>query len=354
VSRVLFTGYPGFLGSELLPRLLKRDPSAEAVCIVQPKFAPLALQRAQQSGLAKRIRLVEGDITVPGLATSLAADDITEIYHLAAIYDLSVRRDLGMRINVDGTHHVLDFAEKSRALKRLHYVSTCYVSGRHPGTFTENDLEVGQRFNNFYEETKYLAELDVQQRMRRGLPVTIYRPSVVVGDSKTGATQKFDGPYYVIQWLLRQGRYAVLPAIGNGSRYRVNVVPRDFIIDAIDYISSRADTGGKVFQLADPDPPTVTQATMSIAKATKQRIVPVPMTRGIAKAAIKYVPGVYRLMRIPAATIDYYVHPTLYDTRNTTAVLQGSGIKVPHLRDYLPALVDFVRAHPEIGSAAMC
>ena len=353
MPRILFTGYPGFLGSELLPRLLARDPNAQAVCIVQPKFAALATQRAQQSGYAKRVQLIEGDIAVPGLATGLAADDITEIYHLAAIYDLSVPRDLGMRINVDGTRNVLDFAARSRAFKRLHYVSTCYVSGRHPGRFTENDLEVGQRFNNFYEETKYLAEVDVQQRMRNGLPATIYRPSVVVGDSKSGTTQKFDGPYYVIQWLLRQRRYAVLPAIGNPSRYHVNVVPRDFIVNAVTYLSSRQDTAGKVFQLADPEPMTIAQATIAMAKATKRRLIPVPMTRGIAKTAIKYVPGIYRLMRIPAATIDYYVHPTEYDTTNTTAALQGSGITLPRLRDYLPALVDFVRAHPEITSSAM-
>jgi thioester reductase-like protein len=353
VPRVLFTGYPGFLGSELLPRLLKRDPSAEAVCIVQPKFAALATHRAQQSGFAKRIRLVEGDITVPGLATALAPDDISEIYHLAAIYDLSVPRDRGMRINVEGTRNVLDFAAKSRAFKRLHYVSTCYVSGRHPGTFTENDLEVGQRFNNYYEETKYLAEVDVQERMRRGLPATIYRPAIVVGDSKTGVTQKFDGPYYVIQWMLRQSTYAVVPSIGNPTRYRANVVPRDFIVDAISYLSSRSDTAGRVFQLADPDPMTIAEATIAIAKATRRRIIPVPLTRGIAKSAIRYVPGVYRLMRIPAAMIDYYVHPTDYDTKNAAAALQGSGITLPRLRDYLPALVDFVKAHPEIGSEAM-
>ena len=353
MSRVLFTGYPGFLGSELLPRLLKRDPSVDAVCIVQPKFAALATHRAQQSGFAKRIRLVEGDITVPGLATSLVPDDVSEIYHLAAIYDLSVRRDLGMRVNVEGTRNVLDFAEKSRAFKRLHYVSTCYVSGKHPGTFTEDDLHVGQRFNNYYEETKHLAEVDVQERMRRGLPTTVYRPSVVVGDSRTGATQKFDGPYYVIQWLLRQPRYALLPSIGNPARYRANVVPRDFIVDAISHLSSRAETIGKVFQLADPDPMTVAEATTAIATATRRKIIPVPLTAGMAKSAIRYVPGVYRLMRIPAAMIDYYVHPTDYDTKNAAAALEGSGISLPRLRDYLPALIEFVKAHPEITSAAM-
>ena len=111
-----------------------------------------------------------------------------------------------MRINVDGTRNVLDFAQEARNLRRLHYVSTCYVSGRTAGVFTEHDLEKGQSFNNYYEETKYLAEVEVQQRMRAGLPTTIYRPAIVVGDSRTGATQKYDGPYFVIRWLLRQPR----------------------------------------------------------------------------------------------------------------------------------------------------
>src|SRR5207247_6389267 len=135
-----------------------------------------------------------------------------------AIYDLSVSRDAGMRVNVDGTRHVLDFAERCPSLQRFHYVSTCYVSGRHHGVFGEDDLDVGQRFNNFYEETKFLAEVEV--RRRSGLPVTIYRPSVVVGDSRTGETQKFDGPYFVIQWILRQPRVAFLPVVGRPSRYR--------------------------------------------------------------------------------------------------------------------------------------
>ena len=353
MTRVLFTGYPGFLGSELLPRLLARDASAEAICIVQGKFAALAKERAAASPFANRIQLVEGDITVPGLATSLAPDDIAEIYHLAAIYDLSVKRDTGMRINVEGTRNVLDFAEKARALRRLHYVSTCYVSGRHPGVFTEDDLDVGQRFNNYYEETKHLAEVDVRQRMRGGMPATIYRPSVVVGDSRTGATQKYDGPYYVMQWLLRQQRMAVLPMVGNPARYRFNVVPRDFIVDAIAHLSSRQDAAGKVYQLADPDPLTVDETAKAIAEATGRRVLRLPLPKMIAKGSIAYVPGVYRVMRIPSAAVDYFVHPTLYDTRNATAALAGSGISVPRFREYLPALVNFMRAHPEVSAAAM-
>ena len=287
---LFFTGYPGFLGSELLPRLLRRDPSATALCLVQPKFAALARQRARPLG--DRVRFVEGDITAK---IDAPTDDVTEIYHLAAIYDLSVKRDAGMRINVDGTRNVLDFAERCPELRRVHYISTCYVSGRFDGTFTEDDLDRGQPFNNYYEETKFLAELDVRARMKSGLPATIYRPSVVVGDSTTGATQKFDGPYFVMQWLMRQPRIAVLPVIGRPSRYRFNVVPRNFITDALESLSARDDSRGRCYQLADPEPMTVDETIDAIAHATGRTVLRIPLTKTLAKAALDHVPGLERL-----------------------------------------------------------
>lgn len=341
---LFFTGYPGFLGSELLPRLLRRDPDATALCLVQPKFAALARERAKPLG--ERVRFVEGDITS---RIDAPPDDVTEIYHLAAIYDLAVPRDLGMRVNVDGTRNALDFAERCRALRRFQYVSTCYVSGRYDGVFRETDLDVGQRFNNFYEETKFLAEVEVKKRA--GLPATIYRPAVVVGDSATGATQKFDGPYFVMQWLLRQPRVAFLPVVGRPKRYTFNVVPRDFIVDALEALSSAAS--GQTFQLADPEPLTVDETIKAIARATDRKVIRIPMTPGIAKFAIERVPGVYRLMRIPSPAVDYFVHPTSYDTTHAQAALAAAGIRVPRFREYAPRLIEFVRAHPEIGSAAM-
>ena len=187
--------------------------------------------------------------------------------------------------------------------------------------------------------------------MRGGLPATIYRPSVVVGDSRTGETQKYDGPYFVMQWLLRQPRLAFLPMAGNAKRHRFNVVPRDFFVSAIEHLSVLPHSLGKVYQLADPDPLTVDETVNAVAQATGRTVIRIPLTRGIAKFSLDHVPGVYRLMRIPSAAVDYFVHPTLYDTTNAQADL--GTLKIPRFRDYLPRLVDFVRAHPEIGSAAM-
>ncbi|HET7435666.1 MAG TPA: SDR family oxidoreductase [Thermoanaerobaculia bacterium] len=355
MASIFFTGFPGFLGSELLPRILGRTDD-RALCLIQPKFRALAEERARtivaaHPQLKNRIELVEGDITAP--LTSIDASDVREVWHLAAVYDLAVKRDLGMRVNVDGTRHVLDLAERAPKLERVHYVSTCYVSGRYEGRFTENDLEKGQTYNNFYEETKKLAEVDVRTRMSKGMPATIYRPSIVVGDSRTGVTQKYDGPYFVIQWLLRQPKVAVLPVVGRPRDYRLNVVPRDFIIDAIERLSSHPNSLGKTYALADPAPATVDETIDAIAKSIDHTVVRIPLPLSVAKGAIDYVPGVYRVMRIPSAAVDYFVHPTLYDTSNATRDLAGSGVSAPHLRDYLPALISFVRAHPEVGSAAM-
>lgn len=357
----LFTGFPGFLGSELLPRVLSRAPEDRAVCLVQPRFAPLARERAaalaaRDPSLAGRIELAEGDVTAEGLGLGSAdalRREVREVWHLAAVYDLSVPRELGLRVNVEGTRRVLRFAEACPALARLQYVSTCYVSGRWPGTFTEADLEKGQTFNNHYEETKYLAEVEVRRAMEAGLPATVYRPAVVVGDSRTGATQKYDGPYYVIRWILKQGRLAVLPTIGDTRAHALNVVPRDFVVPAIVHLSALAGSRGEVYQLADPSPLTVDALIGAIGAASGRRILRVPLPLGLAKAAIDRVPGVERLMGIPSSAVDYFVHPTRYDTAHARRDLAGSGLEVPSLSSYLDRLVAFVRDHPEVGSAAM-
>ncbi len=147
---VLMTGFPGFFGSSLLPGILRRIDSA-AMCLVQPKFAVLAERHvaelsAVDPSLQGRIRLVQGDITQPGLGLGTdALDGVTEAWHLAAAYDLTVAREVGVRVNVDGTRNVLDALERCSTLTRLHYFSTCYVSGRYTGPFSEDDLEVGAR-----------------------------------------------------------------------------------------------------------------------------------------------------------------------------------------------------------------
>ncbi len=360
MSTVLFTGFPGFLGVQLLPRVLSRLPDSTATCLVQSSFAGLAARKleelvADNPDMAGRVRLATGDITVPGLGLDDPAElasDLIEVWHLAAVYDLSVPRDVGMRVNVEGTRNVLDFAERADSLQRFHYVSTCYVSGRYAGAFGEADLDVGQQFNNYYEETKFLAEVEVQARRDRGMPTTIYRPAVVVGDSTTGKTQKYDGPYYLLQLLMRQGHWAVLPTIGDPTLHRFNIVPSDFVIDAIATLSATEHSSGRVYNLADPRPLTVAELYATMAYAVGCRTIKVPLPVGLARFAIDRVPGVHSLLRVPSSTISYLTHPTYYLTTNQRD-LDDTGVSCPPVDSYMPTLVDFMRRNPHISAAAM-
>jgi thioester reductase-like protein len=358
---IFFTGFPGFLGAELLPRILACTPEHRATCLVQSKFADLARRRAEELAIAHpdlqdRLDIVEGDITQPGIGiehSKSLRSSIVQIYHLAAIYDLSVGRDLAMRINVEGTRRMLEFACDCPGLTRFQYVSTCYVSGKHSGSFSEEDLDKGQKFNNFYEETKFLAEVEVRKNIREGLPATIYRPAIVVGDSRTGTTQKYDGPYSIIRFLLRQPAIAILPVVGDLNKTEVNVVPRDFIMDAITFLSARPQSKGRTFQLADPKPLTAEQMVQEIAKATQRKLFRIPVPLSLAKMSLAHIPGMQRLVGIPPDTLDYFVHGTHYTTARTQSALQEGGVRCPHFPEYVGNLVGFVRAHPEVGSAAM-
>ncbi|MEU6698208.1 SDR family oxidoreductase [Pseudonocardia sp. NPDC046786] len=363
MSAVLFTGFPGFLGSALLPRTLRRAPGARAVALVQERFADQAratLARIERDdpAVAGRTDLVVGDITVPGLG--LPDDEWArllggplEIFHLAAVYDLSVPADLAWRVNVDGTRHVVAFAQAATALRRFQYVSTCYVSGRYDGLFAETDLELGQPFANHYDHTKHEAERVVARARDAGLPVTVYRPSIVVGDSVTGATQKFDGPYYLLQLLARQGATAAVPLPGRAARTEFNLVPSDFVVDAIAALAGHDGALNRTVALAQPDPPTVTRMCEVFADRLGKRLRTVPMPTGLAAFAIDRVPGMGRLFRVPSSTLDYLTHPTRYDVAATTALLGEVGVRCPAFDDHVDAMVTFFQRNPGLGSAAM-
>jgi thioester reductase-like protein len=361
---VFLTGFPGFLGSRLLPRILSRSPEVAAVCLVQPRFETQAKDRvrvleAEDRSLAGRIEVVAGDLTAPGLGLDAGERDrltarTSEVWHLAAVYDLGVARDVGMRVNVEGTRNVLRFAEACPDLRRHHYVSTCYVSGRHCGPFREDDLDVGQLFNNYYEETKFLAEVEVAEARAGGMPTTVYRPAIVVGDSRTGDTQKFDGPYFLLQWLLRQPRWAaVVPYVGDPTMVRFNMVPSDFVLDAVDHLSGRADSAGRTYQLADPRPLTVDALLTEMCRATARRGIRVRLPHRLTTWTLANVGPVARFVGIPASAVEYFVHPTHYDTTAATRDLAGSGIACPPVGDYLPTLVRFMRDHAEANVGAM-
>ncbi|MCU4799556.1 SDR family oxidoreductase [Halobacteria archaeon HArc-gm2] len=353
---ILLTGFPGFLGSALLGRVLVRGDGPVA-CLVQPEYLETARRRAREitarvDGISDdAIRLYEGDITEPGLGLgeeSLA--DVRELYHLAAVYDLAVDRDLAEAVNVRGTEHVLEFAD-GRDVERFHYVSTCYVSGRYDGVFTADHLQEGQSFNNHYEETKYRAEVAVQDRMDAGLPATVYRPAIVVGDSRTGETDKFDGPYYLLRLLLAQPEWlSVTFTLPDSSNAELNVVPRDYVVDAIASLSAREETVDEVYQLCDPAPLSVPRFVDVLAAAAGHRTVRLPTTKPVARMVSNRLPS---SLPLAPATLDYLDHPTRYACPKTLQALEGSGIAVPPFESYVDRLVAYVVENPAVGDEPM-
>jgi thioester reductase-like protein len=349
-EHVLFTGFPGFIGERLLPRLLEGRPGAVFVCLVQPRFAEAAARsrdaiEERHPGTRDRIRLVDGDITTPGLGLGGAGDvlpSLTGAYHLAAAYDLAVSREVGLRVNVLGTRNVLQFLARAPRLQRLHYVSTAYVSGTATGVFRESDLDVGQRWKNFYEETKFLAEVEV---VRSGLPATIYRPAIVVGDSRSGETGKFDGPYFTLSAMERVPSPGLFIKVGWG-RNPANLVPVDFIVDALAGLAHAEASAGKTYHLTDPAPLAVAEVARLMAREMGKRFLLVPVPKGLARAV--FAPArVQRYFGMPVQTLDYFDHPCRYDTAQATADLRAVGVACPRFSSYVKPMVAFYRAHRE-------
>jgi thioester reductase-like protein len=351
------TGFPGFLGSALTERLLARGETV--TCLVHPQQLSRAKQRAatileRSTADGDRLELVTGDITEPALGMDdpgrhrEAAD---ECYHLAAIYDLGVDRPRAERVNVDGTERVLDFAERA-SVDRLHYVSTCYVSGRHDGVFGPEDLDVGQSFNNHYEATKFEAELAVQARMGT-VATTVYRPSITVGDSETGRTDKYDGLYYLLKLLDRQGRLAVAPVQPPSGRYEFNAVPRDYVVAAIARLSGKRGTANSVYHLCDPNPPTVRTLLTLCGAALGRRVFRLPIHARAGRRLVEAVPGLAAALGVEPASLDYLAHPTRYVCPNTREALADDALDCPPLGSYIDRLVAYMRANPTVGDAAV-
>jgi thioester reductase-like protein len=346
-DRLFFTGFPGFIGERLLPRLLEARPGVTAACLVQPRFAAAAEAsrkaiEARHPELEGRIELVEGDIARPGLGIAdpgAFARSVGEAWHLAAIYDLAVAREPAFAVNVEGTRNVLRLLADAKRLRRLQYVSTAYVSGTATGVYRETDLDVGQRFKNHYEETKFLAEVAVAEAK---LPATVYRPAIVVGDSRSGETGKFDGPYFTLSAMEKAPRGLFLK-VGRG-RNPANIVPVDFIVDALAGLSGLAASAGKTYHLTDPAPLSVSEVAALLARELGRRFVFVPVPLALARAAFASR-RVQERFGMPVQALDYFDHPCRYDAAQATADLGSLGIACPRFESYVGVMVAYYRAH---------
>lgn len=350
---IFLTGVPGFLGTRLLHALADAHPDASFGLLIQPKFEQDTRETLRPLGIADRTELFPGDITEPDLGLGAqyhdVAEQITMACHLAAVYDLSIPRDVGWQVNVEGTRHVLDLLSESPHLRHFGYVSTAYVSGNRTGTIYENELGHNTGFKNFYEETKYHAEVLVQDRMDE-IPTTIFRPGIVVGDSETGETEKFDGPYFVLNALQRLPKYTLMTRLGAGTE-PVNLVPVDYVIGAMSYLLGKASHVDTVFHLTDPQPLT-TQAILELfSTLLDKRVAFVPVPLSVARALMST--GVGHYFGIAPELVDYFDHPSRYDSTHTQQALADTDITCPALSDYAPKMVEYLREHGDVRSAAM-
>jgi thioester reductase-like protein len=352
VAHALITGFPGFIGRRLVDKLLTDSKGLSITAIVEPRMATTAASVATPYG--DRVRIVPGDIGERRLGLGDADWDklrksVDTVYHLAAIYNLAVPLEIAQRVNVDGTGNVLEFCEACKALDRHVYVSTAYVAGLRTGVVYEHELVMGQGFKNHYESTKFQAEVWVRERMDR-VPTTILRPAVVVGDSRTGETEKFDGPYYMLRAIAKAERLH-RPIVQFGSpRAAFNVVPVDYIVNALATVAADKAMAGETLQLVDPAPLSAAELLETLSNEYAGRPPQGKIPPGMLAQALRSKKMVELFDGTPRESLAYLNHPVRFDTRRTVDLLGPHGLAPPSFPEYASAMVQFFRANEDDAS----
>ena len=356
------TGATGFIGRRLVRKLLEREGSIIFVLILESEKGLLEGLREFWGGDSSRVVPVVGDLTQPLLGVTAVdcrklGKKTTHFFHLAAIYDLKADAPSQLRVNVDGTRNAVRFAEAIGA-RHFHLFSSIASAGLYEGLFREDMFEEAEGLEHPYFRTKHDSEGIV--RGECGIPWRIYRPALVVGDSRTGEMDKIDGPYYFFKLIqrLRQMLPSWMPTIGiEGGR--INVVPVDFVVNAVDHIAHLKGEDGKCFHLVDPTPMRVGDLLNTFARAAhapemSMRInaalfsfIPRQMRKGLmALTPVRRIRGaILKDFGLPDDIFRFVNYPTRFDCRETTRVLKGTGIAVPRLEDYAWRLWDYWERH---------
>jgi thioester reductase-like protein len=346
---IFFTGFPGFIGTRLVRSLLEADPDERVAALVEPRMADRAAEVATALPGGDRVEVLVGDIAERRFG--IGNDDwerlqaeTTVAYHLAAIYNLAVPLEVAQRVNVDGTGNVVELCVGCEKLQRLNYVSTAYVAGDRKGVVYEHELSLGQGFKNHYESTKFQAELWVQQELGN-VPTTVYRPAIVVGDSRTGETQKFDGPYYMLRTISKAVETGGPIAQFGRSEAPFNVVPVDFIVEALQVASRDPAAVGHTLHLVDPEPVTAADVGRILAREYAGREPTLRIPPGVIENALRFKRVREQFSGAPRESIRYLNHPVRFDTRRASDLLSRHGLRCPRFEEYVGPIVQFFREH---------
>jgi NAD(P)-dependent dehydrogenase (short-subunit alcohol dehydrogenase family) len=355
------TGATGFIGRNLVERLLERDGTIH-VLVREGSKGRLAELRSRWGADEDRVVGVVGELSQPGLgisdeAVSALRGKVDHLFHLAAIYDMTADAETQRLANVEGTRHMVEFAEAVEA-GRVHMVSSIAAAGLYKGTWREDMFDEAQDLDNHpYFRTKHDSEAIVRTECTR--PWRVYRPGIVVGHSETGEMDKIDGPYYFFK-LIRRIRNAVpqwVPMLGVEGR-EINLVPVDFVAQAMDHIAHEDGLDGRAFHLTDPHPKSAGEVIDIFAQAahapqSSARVPPVAVETlaPLLKGLVMFPPvglvadSVLADFGIPRSVLTYVNYPTSFDSRQAQAALAGTGIRVPPLEAYADKLWDYWERH---------
>lgn len=348
--RYVVTGGTGFIGRRVISRILSREPGAEVWVLVRRGSLTRFEQLAQDWD--ERVKPLVGDLTAADLGltdTDIAElGDISHVVHCAAIYDMTVGEAEQRAANVDGTRAVIELARRLDAT--LHHVSSIAVAGNHRGVFTEADFDVAQDLPSPYHQTKFEAEQLV--RSMPGLRYRVYRPAVVVGDSQTGEMDKIDGPYYFFGVLARLAALPRFTPMMLPDSGRTNVVPVDFVVDAMVELMHVEGKDGDTFHLTAPQTIGLRDIYRGVAgeaglpplRGSLPRATAAPVLR--ARGRVKAVRNIVATqLGIPGDVLDVVELRPTFTADNTTSALRGTGVAVPEFSSYAPKLWQYWAKH---------
>jgi thioester reductase-like protein len=369
---VFLTGGTGFLGSEIMKRILEQHPKTRLALLVRSTPREMAGERveklltrmfglAEAARQAERVEVVEGDISLRGVGmdserSRQLAERVDHVIHCAASVRFDMPLETARRDNTEGTRNVLTFAERLPRLARFDYIGTAFVAGDRRGTIREDELDVGQHFSNSYEQTKMEAEKLVRT-FAKTHPTAIYRPSIVVGDSKTGETTTFQGFYQALLFyrrLFARQRIVLLPADPNTP---LDLVPVDYVVDALfSLIGSDKSIGGCFHLTSGPGNTCTTDEILKmlseftgvkqppyVSKRAYERVL-----RPILKTVLFWDSRV-DVARKAEIYMPYAWSNLVFDKARTNAALEGSGITTPHVRSYFVKLLEYQAKALKLG-----